>query len=76
MPSVFRRIPPLYLLIVFEAGARHVSFTCVTEELSVTSSAVSYRIKSLRELWGEDLFVHTGTALWLAATGTHYLCSM
>jgi DNA-binding transcriptional LysR family regulator len=37
---------------------------------------VSHRIKNLEELWGEDLFVRTGTALRLTAAGTRYLRSV
>lgn len=76
MASVFKRVPPLHLLIAFEAGARHASFARAAEELSVTPSAVSHRIKNLEALWGEDLFVRTGTTLRLTAAGTRYLRSV
>ena len=52
---MFNRVPPLHLLIAFEAAARLGSFARAAEELSVTPSAVSHRIKNLEELWGEDL---------------------
>ena len=65
MASVFHRVPPLHLLIAFEAAARLGSFARAAEELSVTPSAVSHRIKNLEELWGDDLFVRFNNgALW------------
>lgn len=74
--SMFKRIPPLHLLVAFEAAARHASFARAAEELSVTPSAVSHRIKNLEELWSEDLFVRTGSALRLTAGGARYLRSV
>ena len=73
MASVFNRVPPLHLLIAFEAAARLGSFARAAEELSVTPSAVSHRIKNLEELWAEDLFVRSNAALRLTASGTRYL---
>jgi DNA-binding transcriptional LysR family regulator len=73
MAALFNRIPPLHLLIAFEAASRLGSFARAAEELSVTPSAVSHRIKNLEELWGEDLFVRANTALRLTAAGTRYL---
>lgn len=70
---MFNRIPPLHLLAAFEAAARHGSFARAAEELSVTPSAVSHRIKNLEELWSEDLFVRGNTALRLTSAGTGYL---
>ena len=72
MASVFQRVPPLHLLIAFESAARLGSFARAAEELSVTPSAVSHRIKNLEELWGEDLFVRSNAALRLTAAGTRY----
>ncbi|CAG2129732.1 Glycine cleavage system transcriptional activator [Cupriavidus yeoncheonensis] len=70
---MFNRVPPLHLLVAFEAAARLGSFARAAEELSVTPSAVSHRIKNLEELWGEDLFVRSNAALRLTAAGTRYL---
>jgi DNA-binding transcriptional LysR family regulator len=73
MAALFNRVPPLHLLIAFEAAARLGSFARAAEELSVTPSAVSHRIKNLEELWGEDLFVRANAALRLTAGGMRYL---
>ena len=51
-------LPPLSAIRVFEAAARHLSFTRAAVELSMTQAAVSYQIKVLEEL--EDLFVVKG----------------
>lgn len=72
MASAFHRVPPLHLLIAFESAARLGSFARAAEELSVTPSAVSHRIKNLEELWGEDLFVRSNAALRLTSAGMRY----
>lgn len=51
-----RRWPSLDSLRAFEAAARHLSFVQAAEELHVTPSALSHRIKALEEELGFDLF--------------------
>ena len=51
-----RNLPPLDLLLPFEASARLSSFTRAAEELSVTQSAVSQRVRKLEELLEINLF--------------------
>lgn len=48
---------PLNALRVFEAVARHKSFTRAAEELGMTQTAVSYQIKLLEENIGTPLFL-------------------
>lgn len=48
---------PLNALRVFEAVARHKSFTRAAEELGMTQTAVSYQIKLLEETIGTPLFL-------------------
>ncbi|OCW59005.1 LysR substrate-binding domain-containing protein [Hoeflea olei] len=48
---------PLNALRVFEAVARHASFSRAGEELGMTQTAVSYQIKLLEETLGERLFL-------------------
>lgn len=47
-----RRLPPLNALRVFEAAARHLSFTRAAEELFVTQAAVSTKLKPWKNFWG------------------------
>ena len=42
-------MPPLDLLVGFEAAARHLSFTKAGDELYLTQSAVSRQIKELED---------------------------
>jgi DNA-binding transcriptional LysR family regulator len=49
-------LPPLELLTPFEAAARHGSFTRAADELSVTQSAVSQRVRTLEARLGVRLF--------------------
>ncbi|MGD9921459.1 MAG: LysR substrate-binding domain-containing protein [Pseudorhodoplanes sp.] len=51
-----RRNTPLDSLPVFEAAMRHMSFAAAANELNVTASAVSQRIKSLEDMLGVMLF--------------------
>lgn len=51
-----KRLPPLNSLKVFEAAARHLSFTKAAEELHVTPGAVSQQIKALEDFIGAPVF--------------------
>jgi LysR family glycine cleavage system transcriptional activator len=70
-----RRLPPLNALVVFEAAARHLSFTRAAESLHVTQAAVSHRIKDLEEWLGVLLFHRSGRGhgLTLTELGRAYL---
>jgi len=70
-----RRLPPLNALVVFEAAARHLSFTRASEELHVTQAAVSHQIKSLEDHLGIVLFhrLGRGQGLTLTDSGRKYL---
>ena len=70
-----RRLPPLNALVVFEAAARHLSFTRAAESLHVTQAAVSHQIKALEEWLGVPLFHRIGRGQGLALTeaGREYL---
>jgi len=58
-------LPPLNALKVFEAAARHLSFTKAADELHVTPGAVSQQVKALEEYIGSRLFRRTKRALLL-----------
>ncbi len=70
-----RRLPPLNALVVFEAAARHLSFTRAAESLHVTQAAVSHQIKALEEWLGVALFhrIGRGQGLALTESGREYL---
>ena len=77
---MYRNLPPLAAVRVFEAAARHASFTRAAEELGMTQAAVSYQIKTLEERVGAPLFLRrprqvelTETGLRLAAASTQAL---
>ena len=69
------RLPPLNALVVFEAAARHLSFTRAALSLHVTQAAVSHQIKALEEWLGIPLFHRIGRGHGLALTeaGREYL---
>lgn len=67
--QTMRRIPPLAAVRVFEAAARHGSFTRAAEELGMTQAAVSYQVKMLEERLHTQLFQRTGRQISLTATG-------
>lgn len=60
-----KSLPPLNALKVFEAAARHMSFTKAADELHVTPGAVSQQIKALEDYIGGRLFRRTKRALLL-----------
>jgi len=63
------RLPPLGLLVAFEAAAKHLSFTKAGEELFVTQSAISRQIKALEVELGVALFLRRHRALALTEDG-------
>ncbi|OEY67847.1 LysR substrate-binding domain-containing protein [Marinobacter sp. X15-166B] len=65
-------LPPMNSLIVFEAAARHESFTQAAHELSVTQGAISRQIRQLEEYLGKDLFVRANRNISLTLTGQQY----
>lgn len=71
-----RDVPPLNVLAAFEAAARHHSFARAAEELHVTDSAISHRIRLLEEHVGEKLFLRTRSGLVLTGRGSGYLAAV
>jgi LysR family transcriptional regulator, glycine cleavage system transcriptional activator len=60
---------PLNALRIFEAAARHMSFTKAGEELGLTQTAVSYQIKLLEETLSEPLFLRRPRQVILTEAG-------
>jgi LysR family transcriptional regulator, glycine cleavage system transcriptional activator len=65
------RIPPIQCLLTFEALARLRSVTQTAEELCVTPSAVSHRVKQLEQIIGTKLFGRADFSL--TVEGNEYL---
>jgi DNA-binding transcriptional LysR family regulator len=65
------RIPPIQCLLTFEALARLRSVTQAAEELCVTPSAVSHRVKQLEQIIGTKLFGRADFSL--TTEGNEYL---
>ena len=63
---------PLPSLSAFDAAARHLSFTAAAEELCVTPSAISHRIRGLENSIGEKLFDRGAGTLSLTAKGKRF----
>lgn len=64
-----RKLPPLNAVRVFEAAARHGSFTAAANELCVTVTAVSHQIHQLEAVLGRKLFERSGRAVVLTDLG-------
>ncbi len=58
---------PLNALRVFDAAARHLSFTRAADELAVTPAAVGQQIRALEDVLGVVLFRRTPRGLELTA---------
>lgn len=67
------RLPPLDLMLTFEAAARHLSFTRAATERFVTQSAVSRQIRALEDDLGVALFARQHRALSLTPAGEKLL---
>lgn len=65
-------LPPLKALRVFEAAARHLSFTRAAAELHVTQAAVSQQVKTLEAHLGLALFRRLNRRLLLTDPGQGY----
>jgi LysR family transcriptional regulator, low CO2-responsive transcriptional regulator len=65
----------LHQLAVFEAVARHGSFTRAAEELFITQPSVSSQIKHLTQAVGLPLFEQIGKRLYLTEAGTELLAT-
>ena len=62
-------LPPLAAIRVFEAAARHGTFTAAAAELGMTQAAVSYQIKVLEERVGAPLFYRQARGVSLSQAG-------
>ena len=69
MKSLRHRLPPLNMLLIFEAAARLGSFTRAAEELHVTQAAVSKQIRALEDHLQITLFERSGRSVRLTSQG-------
>src|SRR5947199_9533764 len=60
-------------LKVFEAVARHLSFSRAAEELHLTQPAVSTQVAKLEDLAGNTLFEQLGKKIYLTPAGVELL---
>lgn len=67
-----RSIPSTAALTVFEAAARHQSYTKAADELAVTQSAVCRQIASLESFLGLKLFQRSRRGVALTDAGQDY----
>ena len=63
----------LHQMVVFEATARHGSFTRAAEELLITQPTVSGQVKQLSKVVGFPLFEQIGKSLYLTEAGKELL---
>lgn len=63
------RVPPLAGLLAFEAALRHGSMTLAADELGLTQSAVSHRIRALEDFFGIGLFERLNPGLRATEAG-------
>jgi LysR family transcriptional regulator, glycine cleavage system transcriptional activator len=67
-----RKIPPLHWIQAFEAAARLGSFVQASQELHLTASAVSHRIRSLEALLSIPLFHRIRRTVLLTDAGQRF----
>lgn len=66
-----RKIPPIHLIVAFDTVARLQSFSKAADELNVSYSAVSHRIRELERLLGASLFNRTTRTVALSPEGAY-----
>jgi LysR family transcriptional regulator, glycine cleavage system transcriptional activator len=71
-----RDLPPLNAIRIFEAAARHLSFTRAADELHVTQAAISHQMKALEARLGVALFRRAGRGLVLTEAAQTYLADV
>lgn len=69
-------LPSLMHLRCFERAARHQSFTAAAEELHMTQSAVSKKIRELEADLGIDLFQRSGRGVALTQAGQRFAADL
>lgn len=67
-----RKLPPLQWIQAFEAAARLGSFVHASQELHLTASAVSHRIRSLEDLLSTSLFHRIRRTVILTDAGQRF----
>ena len=70
---MYRDLPPIHLLIAFEAAAQQHSFKLAAEVLCITPSAVSQQIKQLEQHLNMTLFKRLPRRVELSEYGKAYL---
>jgi LysR family glycine cleavage system transcriptional activator len=70
LPDLVGRLPRLSGLLMFEASARHLSFTLAARELGVTQAAVSQQVRALERELGFVLFTRLHRGLELTRPGS------
>ena len=76
MSVPLRHVPPMHALAAFEAAARLGGFAQAAEELCVTPSAVSHRIRQLETQLGTALFERGPGGVRPTTAGRLYLDSV
>lgn len=66
------QLPPLNALRAFEVAARHMSFKYAADELCITPTAVSHRIRTLEDWLGIKLFNRLTRSLEFTKEGEAY----
>ncbi len=66
---MFRHLPPLKSLQVFESAARHRSFSAAAAELALSQGAISYHVKQLEASLGLPLFYRRTRQVDLTGAG-------
>jgi LysR family glycine cleavage system transcriptional activator len=67
------KLPPLPALQAFEAAARHENFAAAAQELNLSPSAVSHRVRELERHLGYPLFERLPRGLRLTESAKAYL---
>ncbi|MGR3621661.1 LysR substrate-binding domain-containing protein [Pseudophaeobacter sp.] len=76
MPSKRKVLPPLDYLLAFESAAKACSFARASEDLNISETAISRKVRLLEQHYDVPLFVRGNRSITLTQHGTTLLASV
>jgi len=71
-----RPLPPLDYIVAFEAAAKSMSFAGASEQLHISESAISRKVRLLEQHFGRTFFLRGSRSIKLTQQGQHFLAKV
>ena len=69
-------LPPLDYIVAFEAAAKSMSFAGASEQLHISESAISRKVRLLEQHFGKTFFQRGSRSIKLTRQGQHFLAKV